>query len=471
WLQKHHKKALNGALDKIKSELMLIGFISLLLPIGAKPISMICISEHLADTMLPCRIKALHSKLKATKSERSHHRKLFWEGVLSAVGTSTKLPLRRILNSDSTRVSHHCANKGLVSLVSQEALHQLHIFIFVLAFFHVLYSVLTMVLGREKMRKWKAWEKTSEEYYSYHDQREPIKFTHETSFGKRHMSYCVEKPILNYIECFFRQFMGSVHRVDYLTLRHGFITRHSLGHTKFDFHRYLQRILDEDFKLVVGISPPLWSFAVVFLVLNVNGWWTFFWLSFVPLLIIIMVGTKLERVITKMALEIQEKHPVVKGTPLVNPDDRLFWFGRPKWILSLIHFSLFQNAFEMAFFIWTWGQFGLSSCFHEAGVIITRVILGTFALFLCSYITLPLYALVSEMGCRMNIRGLFEEELSHALEKWCDKARRLNKLHINSKQESSGSMPLPLPLPLSKLRKCKSEGDLQQLPPKFFFTI
>jgi hypothetical protein len=39
-----------------------------------------------------------------------------------------------------------------VSLVSSDALHQLHIFVFFLAVFHVVFSALTMSLGRAKVR-------------------------------------------------------------------------------------------------------------------------------------------------------------------------------------------------------------------------------------------------------------------------------------------------------------------------------
>ena len=55
-----------------------------------------------------------------------------------------------------------------------------------------------------------------------------------------------------------------------------------------------------------------------------------------------MVGTKLQVIITKMGLSIQERGGVVKGTPLVQPGDDLFWFNRPRLIIYLIHFVLFQ---------------------------------------------------------------------------------------------------------------------------------
>ncbi|KAI8569577.1 hypothetical protein RHMOL_Rhmol02G0288800 [Rhododendron molle] len=49
--------------------------------------------------------------------------------------------------------------QGKVPFVSSEGIHQLHMFVFVLAVSHVLSCVLTLALGRLKMRRWKAWEK------------------------------------------------------------------------------------------------------------------------------------------------------------------------------------------------------------------------------------------------------------------------------------------------------------------------
>jgi hypothetical protein len=55
----------------------------------------------------------------------------------------------------------------------------------------------------------------------------------------------------------------------------------------------------------------------------------------------------------EMANEIQDKATVIKGAPAVEPSDRFFWFNRPRWVLFLIHLTLFQNAFQMAHFVWT----------------------------------------------------------------------------------------------------------------------
>jgi mlo protein len=67
---------------------------------------------------------------------------------------------------------------------------------------------------------------------------------------------------------------------------------------------------------------------------------------------LLVTGAKLEHVITELAHEVAEKNTVLTGDLVVTPSDDLFWFHRPKIVLILIHFILFQNAFEIAYFFW-----------------------------------------------------------------------------------------------------------------------
>ncbi|KAG5052355.1 hypothetical protein JHK87_004553 [Glycine soja] len=61
-----------------------------------------------------------------------------------------------------------CPHKRHQPLLSGNGLHQLHILIFFLAVLHVFYSVVTMLLGRLKIRGWKAWEaETSSHGYEF----------------------------------------------------------------------------------------------------------------------------------------------------------------------------------------------------------------------------------------------------------------------------------------------------------------
>lgn len=84
-----------------------------------------------------------------------------------------------------------------------------------------------------------------------------------------------------------------------------------------------------------------------------------------PLVAILAVGTKLQSIMSNMALEIQQKHAVVQGIPLMQVSDKHFWFDWPELVLHVIHLILFQNAFEITYFIWITYEFGIHSCFHR----------------------------------------------------------------------------------------------------------
>ncbi|ESW22213.1 hypothetical protein PHAVU_005G136700 [Phaseolus vulgaris] len=443
WLKKKHKRALYESLEKIKSELMLLGFISLLLTVGQSVISRICISEKVAGTFHPCTHKTDHTRRLLPELFRSDHNQ----------------NLRRILAAGGT---DKCAAQGKVPFVSSEGIHQLHIFIFVLAVFHVLYCILTLALGRAKMRRWKRWEEeTKTAQYQFSHDPERFRFARETSFGRRHLSFWTQHTILVWIICFFRQFVRSVPKVDYLTLRHGFMMAH-LGpqsRHKFDFRQYIKRSLEEDFKVVVEISPPIWFITVLFLLFHTHGWYSYLWLPFAPLIIVLLVGTKLQVIITKMGQRIQERGEVVKGMPLVQPGDDLFWFNKPRLILYLVNFVLFQNAFQLAYFSWTAVQFGMKSCFHsQTEDVVIKISMGVFVQFLCSYVTLPLYALVTQMGSTMK-PTIFNERVAMALRNWHHAAKKHVKQQ-NRRLQSRPTTPNHSTSQAHLLRRCHSEIDI-----------
>ena len=68
--------------------------------------------------------------------------------------------------------------------------------------------------------------------------------------------------------------------------------------------------------------------------------------------LLLAVGTKLEHIIAELVHDVAKKHTAIDGDVIVKPSDRHFWFGKPRIILYLIHFILFQNSFEIAFFFW-----------------------------------------------------------------------------------------------------------------------
>ncbi|RZC48612.1 hypothetical protein C5167_017040 [Papaver somniferum] len=405
WFTERHKKALFEALEKVKCELMVLGFISLLLTFGQGYIARICIPLKAAETMLPCPARHVEEKDDDKKEE---HRRLLWVA-------------RRILAAGAGGGEVFKCNPGFEPLISEHGIHQLHIFIFFLAVFHVAYSATTMGLGRLKIRGWKEWEKeTSSHDYEFSNDPSRFRLTHETSFVRIHSRWWNRIPVIFYFACFFRQFFRSVRKADYLTLRHGFISPNFF---------------------MMFCSPVLWGTLVIFLLLNVSGWQALFWASIIPLLIILAVGTKLQAIITKMALEITERHAVVQGIPLVQVSDKHFWFSRPQLVLYLIHFTLFQF------------EFGLKSCFHQNfTLIIIRIALGVAVQLLCSYVTLPLYALVTQMGSTMK-KSIFDEQTSKAIMKWRAAAKKKN---VGKSTRSTG--PSVTSTPSHPLHRFKTTG-------------
>ncbi|KAJ1260853.1 hypothetical protein BS78_10G264500 [Paspalum vaginatum] len=439
------------ALEKVKGELMVLGFISLLLVFGQNYIIKICISQEAAGTMLPCRREALedHGKVepaagdhkkpeaaaehgeaempgkkeKKKKAEEHLGGGLAWPPPYYAAGgpgpgTTGRPHKARARLLGEANMSTKCPD-GTVPLISINALHQLHIFIFFLAVFHVCYSAITMALGRAKIRRWKDWEKTAAgQDYEFSNDPTRFRFTHETSFVKQHMNVLNKTPASFYISNFFRQFFRSVRKADYCALRHSFVNVHLAPGSKFDFQKYIKRSLEDDFKVIVGISPALWASALIFLFLNVHGWHTMLWISIMPLVIILSVGTKLQGIICRMAIDITERHAVIQGIPLVQVSDSYFWFARPTFVLFLIHFTLFQNGFQLIYFLWILYEYGMDSCFNDSKrLVFARLCLGVAVQFLCSYVTLPLYALVSQMGSTMK-QSIFDEQTSKALKNW-----------------------------------------------------
>ncbi|GLT89316.1 hypothetical protein SLE2022_073030 [Rubroshorea leprosula] len=149
-------KPLFEARQKIKEELMLLGFISLLLTVFQDRISKFCMSVNLANKWLPC------SKDSEKKSTISHSQ-TFFSSILP------RATVRHLLAASSSSSSSesldpaaaHCKAKGKVPLLSLTELHHLHIFVFVLAVVHVIFCALTILLGKATIRRWKQWEESA----------------------------------------------------------------------------------------------------------------------------------------------------------------------------------------------------------------------------------------------------------------------------------------------------------------------
>ena len=98
-LKKKNQKPLYEALQKIKEELMLLGFISLLLTVSQNAISKICVPRSVVDNLLPCKRPTSDSG--PPPSSTSHH-----------ISGS----LRRLLQESSSAHTGYCAHKVFSNL-------------------------------------------------------------------------------------------------------------------------------------------------------------------------------------------------------------------------------------------------------------------------------------------------------------------------------------------------------------------
>ncbi|KAG9154888.1 hypothetical protein Leryth_015523 [Lithospermum erythrorhizon] len=335
WLNKTDRKPMVAALEKMKQELMLLGFISLLLTATSSIISNICIPSNYYDTAFaPCTKSDVGEEIQNTE------RKLF-----------ASISIRRVL----TGINQNTCPENYEPFVSYEGLEQLHRFIFVMAITHVSYSCLTMLLAIVKIHSWRAWEDEAhmDRRGSLTEVTRALTMRRQSTFVRVHTSNPLSRnSFLIWVTCFFRQFGRSVVRADYLTLRKGFISNHNLT-SKYDFHSYMIRSMEEEFQRIVGVSAPLWGFVVAFMLFNVKGSNLYFWIALIPITLVLLVGSKLQHIIATLALESAGINRL-SGGPRLRPRDELFWFKKPELLLNLIHFILFQNAFELASFFWFW---------------------------------------------------------------------------------------------------------------------
>ncbi|KAL3503238.1 hypothetical protein ACH5RR_037687 [Cinchona calisaya] len=418
WLRKTNRKPLLAAVEKMKEELMLLGFISLLLTAMASTISNICIPSKFYDSVFsPCTRNEIDEEREASSLKA---RKLLVDFLLPH-------SYRRALNG----INKNTCKENHEPFVSYEGLEQLHRFIFVMAVTHISYSCLTMLLAIVKIHTWRQWEDEARriQYHTLTEITRAMTMRRQSTFVRVHPSNpLTENHLIVWVICFFRQFGRSVVRADYLTLRKGFLMNHNLP-SHYDFHNYMIRSMEEEFQRIVGVSGPLWGFVVAFMLFNVKGSNLYFWISLIPITLLLLVGTKLQHVIATLALESAEItvfHPEGK----LKPRDELFWFKKPQLLLSLIHFILFQNAFELASFFWFWWQFGYNSCFIKHHMLVyLRLFMGFAGQFLCSYSTLPLYALVTQMGSNYKA-AMIPQKIRETIHGWGKEARRKRRLGI-----------------------------------------
>ncbi|KAK8518805.1 hypothetical protein V6N13_017926 [Hibiscus sabdariffa] len=419
WLKKTRRKALFASLEKIKEELMLLGLISLLLAQWARWISEICVNSSLFSSRF----------YTCSEMDYATHKNMLLEST-SSFHNETVIPPKGL----NTVASHQCG-EGREPFVSFDGLEQLHRFLFVLGITHVFYSCLAVGLAMSKIYSWRKWENQANSIADGNLQAKRNKvMRRQTTFVFQHTSHPWSRSrILIWMELYKEvRLPGTTFRFHYGELSFSpplpmwlALQKHKLP-LSYNFHNYMVRSMEDEFQGILGISWPLWAYAIACIFVNIHGLNIYFWLSFIPAIVVMLVGTKLQHVVSSLALEIKEQTGPPTGTQ-VKPRDDLFWFGKPEILLRLIQFIIFQNAFEMATFLWSLWGFEQRSCFMKNHVMIAfRLISGVLVQFWCSSITVPLNVIVTQMGSRFK-KALVAESVRESLHSWCKRVKAKSK--------------------------------------------
>ena len=201
YLVHHGKLGPRAALTKIKDELMLMGFISLVLIImedmilaqcsdvstaGVPVLGAKCIAELHLDELLTGSSSGSSSSSSSSSTSGSGSRRLASKSTLammdyccgvggsssaaSSNSTSSRMLLeysmdyvgkgnRRALGGAADDCQCPC---GQTPFIEQASLHQIHVLIFAYAATHIIYGCVVMAFAQMKVSVWKEWEQWAE---------------------------------------------------------------------------------------------------------------------------------------------------------------------------------------------------------------------------------------------------------------------------------------------------------------------
>lgn len=327
-------------------------------------------------------------------------------GMLSLLLTAAQDGLMRIcVRASGSAASGRCP-EGEAPLWSATTLHQTHIFIFILACTHVCYVAISTYVCSWKLRQWRKWEREGDaSVVALNPKINPRNATGLVNLMWR---------------AFWSQFTFAVNREMYLSLRRLFLERTGAT-TDFNFYDYLRESMEEDMSSLIGMTVLMWCMATVFVTVPQA---LFLSAGLVCLGLMLFVGMMLESVALRLAqaayerfnddgldsdeeddaLDIHiEKSQTMKRRELRREIDskNFFWLGRPRLLLQVFQFVLFENAISLSmliFSLWQDTKWLSSSAKMSVGVAWALFAVDFCVLLHSAMFILPVYAITSTVG-------------------------------------------------------------------------
>eukprot|EP01025_Chloroclados_australasicus_P057729 TRINITY_DN7210_c0_g1_i10.p1 TRINITY_DN7210_c0_g1~~TRINITY_DN7210_c0_g1_i10.p1 ORF type:complete len:553 (+),score=26.64 TRINITY_DN7210_c0_g1_i10:207-1865(+) len=453
-LEHHGMHGLLAAVNSTVMELSLMAFFSLLILISESLVEHICVPYY-SDYF-----DILHPMLDTCADCLKDTRTVTYPGECKENSTLTSDydPKRLLLGYtpgyEEETMSLGCGHKR-EPFISVAALHQIHIFLFLLAVTHIATASIIIMLGYQRMKHWR--------WVSHCDTLDDIVHGHVQQYhesvhlvGSHHMSdqaqdqesktftrmpssvvlnekrvqkmktreeTCMGRVLYKiklWLKLFFSQFYKTINSHEFLLMRSNFIFTHKLGRN-FQFTEYLMRVMEYDFASMTEIGVQLWILLIIMVVVSGPIGWVGFAALIAGVVIILIVNTMLLRVLEQ-----------VVHTGIITHLYRIeckFWFNRPWLLLALVRFAIFLNTIgfaSTAFFAW---QFGPKSCYFTSNNFsfigvpwYVCLIFDVLLMLDIGMVTLPLYSATAQMngGERWQahlLPGSVTEKLTEVLHK------------------------------------------------------
>lgn len=305
---------------------------------------------------------------------------------------------------------------GRESFWNAVTINQAHVFLFILGTIQVFYACALMGLCLWRIESWRKWETGTQEL---------LPLANPLAYNLSEMALLARGLV--------SQFSQSVTKPKYMGLRRLFIDRMGVPED-FDFPSFVAVCLEEDFSSIIALEWPM--LALVTLWLAVPGV-VFLPVSIVCLATLLLVGAKLDAVCTQLTQQTYDRYSAEMGVDttgrsgsgcctsvnVAEPDgapprlprsssrlsseevaqstQKLFWGGRPKLMLRVFEFSVFENSLSITFLVFTLWQDPeyLSSSLAFGRVIVAGlVVLDLLVVLHSALYVLPVYALTSSVG-------------------------------------------------------------------------
>ena len=456
----HYKRpgALMEVFEKVKDEIMLVGVLTMVLLLAEDRVVEICIEKAchgIPNTRAACDISVAVSSSASSNSSASRR-------MLLGAGSGPAVTCQRFQGCCDSNVigfedSSVCPDSSQTPFISLKALHDIHFYIFIIMMVHIGVTMLVMYLATKRVHSWSRFET----------------FLHADGITKP------SRPTGFFSSCH-KQLHENVDAFCFVAIKNYFIAKHqgelpNNSPEGFSFHEELHGDLQDGYKNIIGVSSWMWLILSTQLVLKAYVF-DFAYGNYASILLILIAGSKLDRIKSKMTVEIFDAADTDKSGTMseeefaalqtadattqsalvaLEPD---FWRNDPNIILTLIRVVIWLNSTEIGttlyFIFWT----GFDGCYVKqrtwawilGNLCVTLLVAGH-----CSLNVIPLFSLTSNLGSHKQPADLF---MTAKMLKHMEQQRNFLKKGLANASTSlrSKSMSAVLPEPSSEEDKDKA---------------